>query len=220
LEQVRRTAGKTITVSFWAFSPTSIKLGVSWTQSFGSGGTPSANIHGVGQVINLTPGWVRYSVTFTVPSVNGITFGTNGGTDFFQLELWATAGSNYATNSGIGVQSGTIGFWGVQLEIGNTMTPLEKIDPTDELTHCQRFYQTITMKLLAYVLSGNVFGYATTWPTRMRAIPSTLISGQLYGTASGLTADAVNTAIMTVIATASATGMCYFQCDIAASADL
>ena len=43
----------------------------------------------------------------------------------------------------VGVQSGSIAIWGVQLEIGSVATPLEKPDPQQDLAKCQRFYQTL-----------------------------------------------------------------------------
>ena len=142
MEGVRRFAGKTVTVSFWAAtSAGTAKVGVSIDQFFGTGGSPSATAPGVGLTITATTTWTRYSVTRTIPSAAGKVIGTNGD-DTTQCNIWLSAGSNYATASGgVGVQSGGVAFWGVQLEIGSVVTPLEKPDPQVELANCQRFYQ-------------------------------------------------------------------------------
>src|SRR5580765_2798538 len=45
LENVRRLAGKNVTVSFWAIaSVANLKLGINFNQIFGTGGSPSANV--------------------------------------------------------------------------------------------------------------------------------------------------------------------------------
>ena len=48
------------------------------------------------------------------------------------------------------MQSGTIQIWGVQLEVGTAMTPLEKIGPVDEVSQCQRY-----LELGAAMAHGN-----------------------------------------------------------------
>ena len=50
-----------------------------------------------------------------------------------------------ATRAGnIGVQSGTVYLWGVQLEIGSVATPLDYGGtPQQQLAQCQRFFQIV-----------------------------------------------------------------------------
>jgi hypothetical protein len=143
IENVRRLGGKTITVSFWARATSGTpKLGVSMSQLFGTGGTPSANVVLSGQATSaLTNTMTRYSFTFTLGSTAGKTFGTNGD-DSTQLSFYYSSGS--ATNTtagGIGVQSGIVQIWGVQLEIGSVATAFEKIDLADDYARCRRYYQ-------------------------------------------------------------------------------
>jgi hypothetical protein len=185
IENVRRLAGKTATLSFWAnTSVAGLKLGVNATQVFGTGGSPSAAVQILATGLSVTLGttWARYSVSLPFPSVAGKTFGTNGD-HLIALQLWYSSGANFNTVAGnIGVQSGVINLWGVQLEIGSVATPLEKLEAADDLRHCQRF---------AYNALGSVFasGYHPTasglsvfatrfFPAQMRAAPT--VSGQSF----------------------------------------
>jgi Carbohydrate binding domain len=143
IENVARLGNKTVTVSFWAKAASGTpKLGVSCDQNFGSGGSPAAPVSGNGQAVTLATTWTRYSLTFTLPATSGKAFGTNAD-HFTEVNFWYSAGSSMATRAGnIGVQSGTIWLWGVQLEIGSVATPLEKVEYADDLRHCMRFFET------------------------------------------------------------------------------
>lgn len=193
IEGVRRLAGKTVIVSFYALAAASSpKLGVSLDQYFGSGGSPSATVSGTGQSVTVSSvTWARYSVTLTLPSVSGKTLGT-AGNDQTSLLFWHSAGANNATRSGnVGVQSGTHIIWGCQLEIaapGQTQpTPLEKLDPRIELSNCQRFYQLHTQIFLeGYGPTGNALIQEVMLPTVMRAAPSVIFSNPTYNSASGI----------------------------------
>src|SRR5262249_11354812 len=141
IENLGRTSNKTVTASFWAcVASGTLRLGVSVDQYFGTGGSPSPQVFGVGQAVTLTTTWQRFSLTFAVPSIVGKTRGTNGDESTW-LNFWFSSGANNATNAGnIGVQSGIAFVYGVQLEIGTVATPLEKLDPRLDLANCQRFY--------------------------------------------------------------------------------
>lgn len=178
MEGVRRFAGKTVIVSFWANSSTTLKLGINISQVFGTGGSPSTGlwVNATGQQVTTTAIWTRYSVTFAIPSVTGKTLGTNGD-DYTGLAFFYTSGAtNNAAAGNIGVQSGAINLWGVQLEIaqpGQTQpTPLEKPDPELQLRQCQRFYQTGYQRFVVYQQAGS--GSGTAWPlaVAMRAQPT------------------------------------------------
>ncbi|HEY2416399.1 MAG TPA: hypothetical protein VGH84_00650 [Steroidobacteraceae bacterium] len=174
IEGVRRLAGKTVTVSFWAVaSAAGRRLGVSCNQVFGTGGSPSAGTSGTGQSVALTTSLARYSVTLTIPSSAGKVLGTNGD-DSTQLFIWYSASSTFNVNSGtVGVQTITANLWGVQLEIGSVATPLEKPDPQQDLAKCQRFYQTISIVSGGYATSTGQINSASAMPqVFMRAAPA------------------------------------------------
>jgi hypothetical protein len=224
IENIRRLAGKTVTVSFWAATASgTLSLGVSYTQFFGAGGTPSPIVNGNGVAVGLTATWARYSVTLAIPSIIGKTVGTNGN-DQTILRLWFSSGATNAAQAGnIGVQSGTIFLWGVQLEIGATATPLEKPDPQQDLAKCQRFYQYTGIVISGYVNAAAAPIYGSFWaPVQMRAIPTISFPGTIqYSNASGLIMGAnTSTFMMQFNATVTAAGSASVVANVVMSADL
>jgi hypothetical protein len=172
IEDVRRLGGKTVIVSFWAVSASSLKLGMSIDQIFGTSG--SVTTTGTGQSVTLTTAWVRYSITIAVPVISSVkTVGTAN--DYSALNFWSSGSSGFNTRSGsVPTQTGTINLWGVQLEIaqpGQTApTPLEKRDPVYELQQCMRFFQTGQLTSGSYASAGGQTSYACSLiPVPMRA---------------------------------------------------
>jgi len=177
IENVRRLSGKTITVSFWAWAASAgLRMGVELQQNFGTGGSPSTTVSGIGSqsfaLVSGTP--QRFTATINMPSVSSATFGTTAGSDYSVLGFWVSAGSsNTGRSGGVGQQSGNFFIWGVQLEIGSAATPLEKIDPGEDLRRCQRFYQTGNFNLFGQAGAANaILAQQTTFIAPMRAVPT------------------------------------------------
>jgi hypothetical protein len=174
IEGAKRLSNKQINISFWARTTVGTpQVGVSITQHFGTGGSSDV-VTGVG-VVTLTSSWVRYGLTVLVPSASGKTFGT-AGTDYTQVSLVGSDFSNtYGT--GVGAQTGTIQYWGVQVEdasiagAGNA-SPLEKRDPGLELALCQRFYATGNIHLVGFQNAGSGASQVQSLPEPMRANPT------------------------------------------------
>jgi hypothetical protein len=223
VEGARRLGGKTITVSFWAKAASGTpKLGINALQGFGSGGSPSAGVYALstGMSVTLTTAYARYSVTFAIPSVSGKVFGTNGG-DYTGIFIWYSSGStNNAVAGNIGVQSGTIHLWGVQLEIGSLATPLEKPDPADDLARCQRFYWTSTTITQGYNAAGQNIYVPLPFPVTMRATPTMASSGIGYTNAAALSPGGSSPSWAQVALTITAAGYGYATYTVTASADL
>jgi hypothetical protein len=221
IETVRRLSGKTVTVSFWALGSAALKVGINMMQSFGTGGSPSAPVWaqttGAQVIVNTT--WARYSTTIAIPSSAGKTFGTSG--DFTELALWFSAATT-AFSGNIGVQSGTIQIWGVQLEVGSVATPLEKPDPRYDLANCQRFYQTGFAGMSGYNTAGNGLEYVQQFPVQMRANPTMASTGAVYSNMSGASVGPFGTGMssFTANATITATGAGNYYFQYTASADL
>src|SRR5215469_16051248 len=180
IEQVWRLSGKTVTISFWAKAASGAPhVGINILQSFGTGGSPSpaSRALATGNSVILSTTWTRYTSTIAIPSLAGKTVGTNGDS-FTRLELWLSSGAtNNAAAGNIGVQSGTVEFWGVQCEIaqaGQTQpTPLEKLDPVLQLQQCQRFYQVGSLYQGGSAGAASVTLSASyTMPVPMRASPT------------------------------------------------
>ena len=227
IESVQRLAGKTVTVSFWAKATSGTpKIGYALAQNFGTGGSPSAGVSSIGSAATaaLSTTWTRYtSAPIAVPTSIGKTFGSTASTDYTALELWLTSGATLNSRAGgIGVQSGTIQLWGVQLEIGSVATPLEKPDLRYELANCQRFYLAKTALLVSgYAATAGSIYADHAFPVTMRANPTIVLSGAAYSNASALNlAAAAPPDHARIIATVTATGSAYATFDMTASADL
>ena len=221
IEGVRRLAGKTVTVSFYAKASAALKLGVSLDQSFGTGGSPSASLMGNGQTVQLSVAWQRISLSVALASAAGKTLGSNGD-DSTTLNFWYSAGSSFNARSGsLGVQSGSIAIWGVQLEVGSVATPLEKLDPADDLRHCQRFYQTGTVGMVSNGTAGFSFGYTGQLQVLPRVTPTYAVSGgNLVNCSSPLIAPFGSSSSYQAIVTATTTATVNFYFNFSASADL
>jgi hypothetical protein len=129
IEDVRTFAGQTVTLSYWAKAAASMSLEITSDQGFGTGGSSTVSTTIVASQ-SITTSWVRYSHTFTMPSVSGKTIGTNNSTSItLRLPLNATF---------------TFDIWGVQLEAGSSATDFVTASgnsPQAELAMCQRYYQ-------------------------------------------------------------------------------
>lgn len=221
IEGVRRLSGKTVTVSFWAVaSLNGLQFGISAAQVFGSGGSPSANVAVAPQTVTLSTTFARYSVQLTFPSATGKTLGTNGD-DRTALQLAYSAGSVNTATFGVGQQSGTITLWGLQLEIGNQATPLEKIDPQVDLANCQRFFVNFGQVLISgYNTSGSYMYASYTWPVTMRAVPTGTLSGTTFSNTSQCAVNQIFATNLQLYTLISSTGPGYTLSNLTASADL
>ncbi len=222
IENLRRTAGKTVTLSFWAVATSGTpKLGIPLIQLFGTGGSPSVTVLVTPQAITLSTVYTRYSLTYAVPSVAGKTFGT-AGNDYLAVRFGLSCGaSNNANYANIGQQSFVLALWGVQLEIGSVATQLEKIEYADDLRHCQRFYQTSNSFMTTYQTGTVTFGYNQSFLAQMRMAPTVAI----VGTPTYVNASAFSPATLTINgfiaqATATTTASVNFAVNWTASADL
>lgn len=187
IEDVTKLAGKTVTISFWAKADTAKNIALSLYQDFGTGGTPSPAVLGIGsQLIALTTTWAKYSVTVTIPSIVGKTLGANGEhTTSTVLNLWFDAGSNYdARTASLGQQSGTFDIAEVQLEEGSVATPFEQRHIGLELSLCQRYYEKGTEYTQTYATTSQWASLQTGYAVRKRDVPTvstTLISSSNKG---------------------------------------
>lgn len=138
--------GKKVTVSFWARSSiANKKLGVFWSQVYGTGGSPSTADDVYGVAWTLTSNWTYYEHTFDTVTLSGKTFGT-ANDDFVQLIFWHMWGTNYANrvgevNAETYVGSGNIDIAQVQLNAGEVALPFFPKTFDQELKDCMRYFQ-------------------------------------------------------------------------------
>lgn len=142
IEDVRRFAGKTCTLSFRAKADSIKPIAMSMRQWFGTGGSPSGMVAGIQpRQFNLSTAWTVYTATFVVPDISGKTIGTNGN-DFLEVLFWLDAGSFWdSETASLGQRSGTYDFDYVQFEEGSVATPFEQRPPGVERMLISRYWQ-------------------------------------------------------------------------------
>jgi hypothetical protein len=140
-------AGKKLTLTFWARSNIAGKrIGVSFSQRYGSGGSPSAPEVITGQVINLSAAWTKYKITINTNTLSGKAFGSNND-DYLQVGFYYQWGTDIATEHlGGGIaetfrSAGNIDIAQVQLVSGDVEMPYQPRVLSEELSLCQRYYQ-------------------------------------------------------------------------------
>lgn len=203
IEDVRTFAGQQVTVSFWAKADAAKPIAVELQQEFGTGGSPSAAVTGLGvNKVTLSTSWQKITTTVTLPSISGKTLGTDDN-DNLRLQIWFDAGSSFnsRTNS-LGQQSGTFDIAQVQVEAGPVATPFERRPIGTELALCHRYY--VQYGGTEFGGGSNSRRYASTggvtweaghcaFPGQMRSIPNTAVSGSItYSNASSLSIEAAS----------------------------
>jgi len=169
IEDVRKYAGQTITVSFWAKASSSCNANSAINQNFGSGGSSQVQTGYPSYYIGTS--WQRISFQYNVPSIAGKTIGTSS---YLEIQmLYFNAGT---------VMPGTVDVWGAQIEAGPTATQFTTASGSigGELALCQRYYIRTTPGL-SYGTYGFGFAQASTTavvavnlPVTMRTVPTTL----------------------------------------------
>ena len=183
IEGVGSFAGETVTLSFYAKADASKNIAIEFSQQFGTGGSPSATVNGIGvDTVSLTASWAKYTVTVSIPSISGKTLGTDGN-DSLQLFIWLDAGSDYnARTNSLGNQSGTFDIAQVQLEKGSVATDFERRSYGEELALCQRYYQRIngdyvyTRYSVGHIQSTTALDGVYFFSQEMRGIPTLVTS--------------------------------------------
>lgn len=163
IEGASTLSGKTVTLSFYAKADAAKNIAVEFQQEFGTGGSPSAAVTGIGaQTVALTTSWQRYTVTVAIPSISGKTLGTDSN-DSLGLFFWFDAGSNWnARSAALGQQSGTFDIANVQVEEGSVATSFEQRPLGLELQLCRRYYE---QSLLSAATPGESSNYeCDMWP--------------------------------------------------------
>ena len=154
-----------VTVSFWARGHVNGNLAVWGTIHYGTGGSPSSDVdiaeQRTGYLQNDTT-FRKYSLTFTIPSHSGKTWGTNNDS---YVEL------AFGQGSGDSASAWTLDISNIQVEIGSIATSFEQRTYGEELALCQRYYQKFTG--ISYrMFTKNVHRWGVPLPVKMRAAPT------------------------------------------------
>ena len=227
IENLTKLAGKTVTISFWAKADAAKNIAIELGQNFGTGGTPSPVITGVGsQLVVLTTTWQKKTITVTIPSIIGKTLGTDGvHTTGTYLTFWFDAGSSFNSRSAsLGQQSGTFDIAQVQLEEGSVATPFEQRPVGLELNLCQRYYESNNGNNQIWsgmVTSGVAYYQNISFKTTKRVSPTISITTQDTLNFGSQSTSLSNISGFRLFATANTTtGIGYFSSSWTASAEL
>ncbi len=194
IEYARTYSGQTVTIFFWARRATSGDIALQVTQSFGTGGSPSATVTAFVGRITISTTWQAYRVVISVPSVAGKTFGT-ANDDVLQLNFWTSAGATYnSLTASLGTQNTTVEVSGIHDRPGDV--PIEAInfyqppDPQAELARCQRYYVRLEDCMKISTASPTIG--QTALPVTMRAVPTLNVT---FGAGTGATFAASKTSV-------------------------
>lgn len=183
IEGVETFAGKTVTVSFYAYATVAQVCTVSLRQNFGTGGAPSAEVLKSGSV-NIGTGFQKFSVTLGLDSIAGKVKGTNGN-DYLELIFSFAAAQNF-----------TAYLASVQVEQCEVATEFDRRHLQQELALCQRYYEksydietppgTVTAEgsvtSLAPIASTSAYAFSTPFKVTKRVVPSITIYRPSTGT--------------------------------------
>ncbi len=125
IENVRLTAGKEVTISYWMKGSSAFTNAGAYTQNFGSGG--SGEVFSANLTHSITTSWAKHTTTWTMPSITGKTIGAN---NYLMISILRANLTNV-----------TVEIANVQLEIGGSATDFEQRTYAEELRLCQRYYQ-------------------------------------------------------------------------------
>lgn len=197
IENVRTLADKKATLSFYAKANAAKNIAIELSQRFGTGGTPSDDVVGIGsQLVLLSSSWTRYSIQIDVPSVKEKALGTNAD-DCLVLTFWFDAGSTFLGRAaGLEHQSGTFDIACVQLEEGEQATKFEELPMSISETLVGRYYETNYpygtpvgtpnapggyREFTHPKATGTVAGAATQFRVPKRVIPAVSIFNRVTG---------------------------------------
>lgn len=217
VDDIARFSGETVTFSFYAKATAAGKLvGVSFSNNYGSGG--STQVDGAGVNFALTTDWARYTFTYTVPDITGLTIGAD---NYLGCRIWFDAGSTFNTDTGsMGQQSGTFHIGACQLEYGTVATDFMQRTEQETLTLCLQYYAELACNFRGNSTTNAFYSRIFTQP--MRANPTlTLATAPAYTNASALTGDKITRQDYREVVTVSAPGVfAYTDGVITASAEL
>ena len=150
--------GQKVTLSYYAkgTSPSNgLDVAIGWYD--GSTSSPYDT-----EIVTLTSSWTKYTHTFDVPSISGLTL-TNAAA---YLEVhWIQADTDTGTSAY------EVNLAQVQLEVGDTATPFEHRSFGDELLRCKRYFEKISGGSDAFSFSAKGQGSTSADATINLSVP-------------------------------------------------
>ncbi|KQQ46533.1 hypothetical protein ASF69_04715 [Rhizobium sp. Leaf311] len=129
IQNVRRFAGKRMSLMFLAKADASRNIAVEIVQNFGTGGSPSSTQtgadHGQRTLVPLTTLMTsKKTVVFDIPSIGGKIIGTNEDS-YTEIVFWFDAGTNFnSRTNNLGQSSGSVTLANVHFQKGDEWASL------------------------------------------------------------------------------------------------
>lgn len=142
MENLRRFAGKKVTMSWYAKANAPREMSLEYILSYGTGGSATENIFAP-KKHQLTTSWQRFTQTTVMPSMAGKTHNHND--SHLNAHFWLAAGSDasfQARSGGLGNTTGIIDIACLQLEDGDAATEFDFLPDAITRLQCQRFFET------------------------------------------------------------------------------
>ena len=225
IESVRTLAGKTVTVTFWAKSDSNRNIAVELVQNFGTGGTPSSEVTGIGvTTCALTTSWQKFSFTASLPSISGKTLGSDGN-DALILQFWFGAGSNYnARTNSLGHQTGIFDIARISVVPGDATAEDDPFSPRhiqQEMALCERYYQLLRVRhRWDAPIAGSIDARGYNLGVPMRTSPSVVASVLSQVNVNAHSESSIFLKYINVSVTATASGGADFAAILACDAEL
>jgi hypothetical protein len=145
-------------------------------QSFGTGGSPSADVTGSGQTVTLSGSLAPFALTFAVPSITGKTLGSNNN-DYLGVNFWTSSGSDFnARTNSLGLQTIGVDFWGIHIKVGTHTTAAVDLYKQPELgpefARCQRYFELFGQAGAGRVAAATTCDMSFSFSVTKRAAPT------------------------------------------------
>lgn len=209
IENVYALSGKTVVISFWAYAGTNGNfLSIELTQFFGTGGSPSASVLGIGQQrFTINTGLNYYSsAPIVIPSVIGKTLGTTLNTDFTTLNFWLSAGATIgaARAASVGSNAYTLNMFNPQLEIGNAASSFERRPIAIDTQLSQRYYESSTFAIGAPTGAAGTAYMMLPFRATKRVVPAMSFPTPALTNVTSVTGSNIGASAAAVAATVTA----------------
>jgi hypothetical protein len=180
IEGVETLAGQEATVTAYVRPDAMTDVAVGLVQSFGTGGSPSAEVYSEIQPATSYPsGWSKIQVRFTLPSVAGKTLGSDGN-DYVALRF------SFDPTAVFTVRMTHVSF--VRGDATAEGDPFEARHKQQELALCQRYYRRLGIGLSGAIASAAQVIFHSNFENPMRKAPTvTLLDSAPYIGSAGNT---------------------------------
>ena len=192
IEDTKNFSGELMTLTFWVKASAATEMNVAITQNFGTGGSPSGSAAQTilsGQAI--TTSWVKVSVTFTMTSVSGKTFGTDDNS-YIALRFIR---EHTATNPTATVDIAHISL--VRGDATNEDDPTSMRHIHQELALCKRYLQILGSAYIGPAVDATRCYIVGRFEVEMRDTPTMTLTDTVVSIHDGVTGRASSSASVT-----------------------